>query len=72
MVARVRTNRVFSGKMYGKSRPNSCKVRVEKRLDFQLYLGYKDLNCEVNQETPGKFATDIIIQVGNFEINWLQ
>ena len=43
MVARVRTNRVFSGKMYGKSRPNSCKVRVEKKLDFQLYLGYNDL-----------------------------
>jgi len=68
MVARVRTNRIFNGKMYGKSRPNSCKVRVENRLDFQLYLGYKDLNCEVNQETPGKFATDIIIQVHRSQI----
>ena len=63
MVARVKTNRVFSGKMYGKTRPNSCQIRVEKRLDFQLYLGYNDLDCEVNQEVPGKFATDIIIQV---------
>ncbi len=63
MVARVRTNRVFSGRMYGKTRPNSCTVNIKKSLDFQLFLGYNDIDCDVRQEIPGKFATDVIIQV---------
>jgi hypothetical protein len=63
MVARVRTNRVFSGRMYGKTRPNSCTVDVRKSLDFELYLGFNDIDCDVSQEIPGKFATDVIIQV---------
>ena len=63
MVAKVRTNRVFDGRMYGKSRPNSCTVDVRSSLDFELYLGFNDINCDVRQEIPGKYASDVIIQV---------
>jgi len=62
MVAKVRTNRVFDGRMYGKSRPNSCTVDVRSSLDFELYLGFNDINCDVRQEIPGKYASDVIIQ----------
>ena len=63
MVARVTTNRIFQGKMYGKTRPNSCNVRVDNSLDFQLYMGFNDLDCDVRQENLGRFAADVIIQV---------
>ncbi|CAH0773858.1 unnamed protein product [Bemisia tabaci] len=62
MVARVHTNKMFSGKVYAKSRPNSCVMDVDNSLDFELHLGYHDLNCDVKQDAPGKFTTDIIIQ----------
>ena len=63
MVAKVRTNRVFDGRMYGKSRPNSCTVDVRRSLDFELQLGFNDINCDVRQDVPGKYASDVIIQV---------
>ena len=59
----MRTNRVFDGRMYGKTRPNSCTIDVRKSLDFELYLGFNDIDCDVRQVVPGKFATDVIIQV---------
>ena len=62
MVARVRTNRMFSGKVYGKTRPNSCNVVVKDSLDFELVLAFNDINCDVAQDVPGRFSTDVIIQ----------
>ena len=63
MVAHVRTNRVFNGRMYGRSRPNSCVVDVDRSLDFQLKLGYNDINCDVMKNRGGKFSSEVIIQV---------
>ena len=64
MVAHVRTNRVFSGRMYGRSRPNSCVVDVERSLDFKLKLGYNDINCDVAKDSGGgKFSSEVVIQV---------
>ena len=63
MVAKVRTNRVCDGRMNGKSRPNSCTVDVRRSLDFELQLGFNDINCDVRQDVPGKYASDVIIQV---------
>ena len=54
---------MFSGKMYGKARPNSCNVNVKDSLEFELILGYNDINCDVKQDLPGRFSTDVIIQV---------
>ncbi|KAG8227680.1 hypothetical protein J437_LFUL006991 [Ladona fulva] len=62
MVARIKTNKIFNGKVYVKSRPNSCVLNVTNNLEFELPLEYHDLNCDVRQETPGKFTADIIIQ----------
>ncbi len=54
---------VFSGKLYGKSRPNSCHVDVHNSLDFEINLGFNDLECDVVQDVPGRFTTDVVIQV---------
>ncbi|XP_069677667.1 uncharacterized protein [Periplaneta americana] len=62
MVARIRTNKVFNGKVYAKNRPNSCVADVVNDLEFDLRLGYHDLNCDVKQDALGRFSTDIIIQ----------
>ncbi len=68
MVAHVRTNRVFSGRMYGRSRPNSCVVDVERSLDFELKLGYNDIDCDVAKDSGGKFSSEVLIQVSNFSV----
>ena len=63
MVAHVRTNRVFSGRMYGRTRPNSCVVDIDRSLDFELKLGYNDIDCDVVNRGPGKFTSEVVIQV---------
>lgn len=63
MIAKVNANKLFDGKVYSKTRPNSCVTDVSNSLEFELRLGYHDLNCDVKQEAPGRFSTDIIIQV---------
>lgn len=62
MIVRVKTNRIFSGKLYAKERPNSCVTDVTKGLEFELKLGYQDLGCDVKQEAPGKFFSEVVIQ----------
>lgn len=51
--------------MYAKERPNSCVTDVSKGLEFELTLGYQDLNCDVKQEAAGKFFSEVVIQVIN-------
>lgn len=63
MVASVHTNRLFDGKVYAKNRPGSCVNDVKGTLDFQLRLDYHSADCDVRQDHPGKFFTEIIIQV---------
>lgn len=63
MVARIRTNRLFSGRVYSRSRPHTCAVHVVDTLAFELKLGYQDLGCDVTQEQPGLFSATIVIQV---------
>lgn len=63
MVASIHTNRLFDGKVYAKNRPNSCVNDVKNTLDFDLHLDYHSVNCDVRQDNPGKFFTEIIIQV---------
>ena len=48
--------------MYGKTRPNSCNVKVKNELEFELYLGFNDIDCDVSQERAGRFTSDVIIQ----------
>lgn len=63
MIASINTNRLFNGKVYAKNSPSSCVNDVNNALDFNLHLDYHNLNCDVRQDLPGKFSTEIIIQV---------
>lgn len=62
MVAKVKTSKVFNGKVYAKARPNSCVMDVVNSLDFQIRMAYHELECDVKQESLGQFSTDIVIQ----------
>ena len=62
MVAKVRTNRIFNGKIYSRTKPNSCMNDVTNKLNFEISLPYNDLMCDVRHESPEKFTTDIVIQ----------
>lgn len=62
MVARVRTNRIFRGKIYARERPNSCVRDIVGSLDFDITLPYHDLMCDVRHDAPERFTTDIIVQ----------
>jgi len=62
MVAMVRTSKMFSGKIYTKSRPHSCIVDVKNKLEFELSVGYNDVNCDVERSKEGHFLTDVILQ----------
>jgi len=62
MVASIKTNKLFSGKIYAKSKPNSCVTDVTNSLNFDLAMGYHDLVCDVKQKDAGKFVNDLVIQ----------
>jgi len=62
MVAHVRTSKMFSGKIYTKSRPHSCIVDVKNKLEFELNVEYNNVNCDVDRDVEGQFKTDIILQ----------
>lgn len=62
MIASVQTSKIFSGKIYAKSKPNSCVNDVTNSLDFQITMPFYDVMCDVKQVGAGSFANDIIIQ----------
>ncbi|XP_067124727.1 uncharacterized protein [Centruroides vittatus] len=62
MTAFVKTSKVFNGKVYAKSRPNSCVSDVANSLSFEIKMAYHDLNCDVKQESFGEYSNDIVIQ----------
>ncbi|KAF8763871.1 hypothetical protein HNY73_022006 [Argiope bruennichi] len=62
MVAFVKTTKVFNGKVYVKSRPNSCVTDVINSMEFEIRMAYHDLNCDVKQEGNSEFSNDIVIQ----------
>ncbi|XP_071515914.1 uncharacterized protein [Panulirus ornatus] len=62
MLARISTSTIFDGKVYAKNRPNSCVIDVTNTTDFEIMIPYNDINCDVVQEGPGTFSSNIIIQ----------
>ncbi|ALC46615.1 neo [Drosophila busckii] len=62
MLARIRTSKLFSGKVYAKGSPKSCAVDVRSALDFELRMNYNDLECNVRHSNAGRYVNDIIIQ----------
>lgn len=62
MVARVRTSKVFDGKIYAKSKPNLCVNDISSSLEFEINMRYHDVDCDVKEASPGHFSSDIVIQ----------
>ncbi|XP_037943271.1 uncharacterized protein LOC119676115, partial [Teleopsis dalmanni] len=62
MIARIRTSKLFDGKVYAKGSPKSCAVDVKTALDFELRMGYQDLECNVRQSGSGRYVNDVVIQ----------
>lgn len=62
MVARIKTSKLFNGKIYAKGNPNSCVQDVRGSLDFELEMAYDDVECNVKQQGLGRYMNDVIIQ----------
>ncbi|XP_076346279.1 uncharacterized protein LOC143244812 [Tachypleus tridentatus] len=62
MITRIKTNKLFNGKLYAKTRPNSCVQDVVNKVEFEIRMAYNDLDCDVKQEVFGQFSNDIVIQ----------
>ena len=62
MVAKIRTSKIFNGKIYAKGSPNSCVNDVTASLDFELRMAYNDIECNVRKDGTGRYSNDIILQ----------
>nr|NP_001299675.1 uncharacterized protein LOC106122463 precursor [Papilio xuthus]BAM17732.1 conserved hypothetical protein [Papilio xuthus] len=62
MVARIQTSKLFDGKIYAKGSPNSCVVDVKQSLEFELHMGYDNIECNVKQNGLGRYLNDVVIQ----------
>lgn len=62
MVARVRSSKIFDGKLYAKHKPHHCQTDVSESLEFEITMGYNDLECDVKQQGKGQYSNDIVIQ----------
>lgn len=62
MIATVRTNKIFNGKIYAKDNPNSCVVDVENGIEFSIKMAYNDIECNVKRKAQGVYSNEVIIQ----------
>ncbi|XP_020817193.1 uncharacterized protein LOC110190877 [Drosophila serrata] len=62
MITKIRTSKLFDGKVYAKGAPKSCAVNVNNSLEFDFRMGYNDLECNVRQSAYGRYMNDIVIQ----------
>ncbi|XP_062536166.1 uncharacterized protein LOC134205176 [Armigeres subalbatus] len=62
MIAKIRTSKLFDGKVYAKGAPNSCSVDVKNSLEFELRMAYQDIDCNVRQNGLGRYLNDVVIQ----------
>ncbi|XP_022187508.2 uncharacterized protein LOC111046295 [Nilaparvata lugens] len=62
MVAKIKTSKLFGGKIYAKGSPNSCVQDVKGSLEFELQMAYDDVECNVRHQGLGKYLNDVVIQ----------
>lgn len=62
MVARIKTSKIFNGKIYAKGSPNTCVNDIEDALEFELRMSYNDIDCEVERDSASRYSNDVIIQ----------
>lgn len=62
MVARVKTNKIFNGKIYAKNAPLSCVNDITNSMDFELSMAFNDA-CAINKlASNGVFSNEIVLQ----------
>ena len=60
MIATVRTNKIFNGKVYAKDNPNSCVTDVENGIEFSITMGYNDIECNVKRKGMKPFECNLL------------
>lgn len=63
MVARVRTNKLFNGKIYAKNSPITCMSDISNSMDFELPMAFSDA-CSISRSAAhtGVFSNEIVLQ----------
>lgn len=62
MVARVKTNKVFNGKIYAKNAPLSCMNDISNSMDFELTMAFNDACSITRSAQNGIFSNEIVLQ----------
>lgn len=62
MVARVKTNKLFNGKIYAKNAPLSCLNDVSNSMDFELTMAFNDACAIQRSSSTGVFSNEIVLQ----------
>ncbi|KAK9505822.1 hypothetical protein O3M35_009797 [Rhynocoris fuscipes] len=62
MVAKIKTSKLFNGKIYAKGSPNSCVKDVKGSLEFELTMAYDDIECNIKHQGLGRYLNDVVIQ----------
>ncbi|KAG7175215.1 putative PAN domain-containing protein 7 [Homarus americanus] len=62
MVAKIKTSKIFNGKIYAKGSPNTCVSDIEDALEFELRMSYNDIDCNVERDSASKYSSDVVIQ----------
>lgn len=63
MIARVKTNKLFNGKIYAKNAPLSCMNDITNSMDFELTMAFNDA-CSISRSAAnnGIFTNEIVLQ----------
>ncbi|XP_055932443.1 uncharacterized protein LOC129962605 [Argiope bruennichi] len=62
MMAYVRSNALFKGKVYAKGKPMTCSTDISNSVEFSLPISLNGPDCGTVSEEEGKFANVLVIQ----------
>lgn len=62
MIARVKTNKLFNGKIYAKNAPLSCMNDISNSMDFELNMAFNDACAITRSSSNGVFSNEIVLQ----------
>ncbi|KAA0192345.1 hypothetical protein HAZT_HAZT001565 [Hyalella azteca] len=62
MVARIKTSKIFNGKIYSKGSPTTCVNDIKNSLEFEIEMPYNDVECNVKRDSASRYSSDIVIQ----------
>jgi len=62
MIAQISTSTVFNGKVYARTRPNSCVEDITNKTEFSITLPYNSVDCDVQRYNVSNFQASLVIQ----------